>query len=187
MFHSIVQLYLFSPKMYLGEKCFIGLIFVSSMIPVSPQICQVTWKKICLLISMILLKRKLQGYLQLLHSEPNQKLEIDDTLFLLKHDISRCAFLFFFFWLCRVEVKKKKKENLLVLKLICHSNTNQSINLSFSVNLLLYKDIVKRHRLRLRLQLDSTKWDRVVSLYLKRQARNMSADSYKDTGRSVWK
>lgn len=45
---------------------------------------------------MILLKRKLQGYLQLLHSEPNQKLEIDDTLFLLKHDISRCAFLFFF-------------------------------------------------------------------------------------------
>ena len=67
----------------------------------------------------------------LLDSEQNQKLEIYDTSFLLKHNVSRCAF---YFQALQRETKKKKSLKTkklwwLVLKLICHSNTNQSTGL----------------------------------------------------------
>ena len=60
--------------------------------------------------------------------------------------------------------KKKSQETLFVFKLIHHSNTNQSINLSLSVNLLLCKDIVKRHCLRLGFWSYCNELDRVASL-----------------------
>ena len=73
-----------------------------------------------------------------LHSEQNQKLEIYDTSFLLKHNISRCAF---YFQALQRETKKKKlkkkKETLMACPYIDLSFKYQSINLSFFVNLLL--------------------------------------------------
>lgn len=108
-------------------------------------------------------QKKLLRLSAIMHCAENQELEICDASLLLKHDISRCAF--YFLTLQSNSTKKNPQETLFVLKLIHHSNTNQSINLSFlCVNLFLCEDIEKRHCLRLGLRSCSHELDIVASL-----------------------